>query len=317
MVVHFPRPILVVPHGDETLGAFQSRSVRVGIHVRNVGHIVALLFHPMGEREFPKQKFSRPHGLGILDQMILAELRIRAVKAHPTGVGRIGAPLFSFLVSRVAIVVVVVERILVGGPAVVGQPGHVTALKKQLAGTVIPHRENDVALHAPFFLAEFAQVDAAQPIPGNLKLHRRFPLAFAQAALADRRIGLGLALQRIESLHEPSSGSAVITGTEDLQIKRRNRIRAHHDLEGLAGAHARGGAIAFDAPGTPQFDRFIVGDVDLGEQPVARAGLGIFPANGIVTDRNRGHASGDAFYARSERKTGGGGPLQEFTTAQF
>ena len=66
--------------------------------------------------------------------MILAELRVRSVKTDPPGIFRVGAPLFSFLVSGVAVGVVVVERILVGGPAVVGLPGHVTALEQQVAG---------------------------------------------------------------------------------------------------------------------------------------------------------------------------------------
>ena len=115
----------------------------MGIHIRNVGHIVALLFDPIGEREFPKQKFPRTHGLGILDQMILTELRVGTVKTHPPGVGCIGAPLLPFLKSCVAILVVVVQRILGGGPGVVGQPGQLAALKEQIAGAGIDVLESE------------------------------------------------------------------------------------------------------------------------------------------------------------------------------
>ena len=40
---------------------------------------------------------------------------------------------------------------------------------------------------------EFAEIGAAQPIAGDFKFQRRFPMAFAQAVLADRWIGLGFA----------------------------------------------------------------------------------------------------------------------------
>ena len=168
--------------------------------------------------------------------MILAELRVRTVKTHPPGIVRVGAPLFPFLISRVAILVVVVKRPLVSRPTVVGLPGHVAALEEQIAGAIIAHDEDDVALHAALLGSEFAQIDAAQPIVWNLKFYGRFPLAFAQTVFAYQRIGLGFARQRIETLHETTAGSAVVTRAEDFQIKLRHWIRAHHDLDRVASA---------------------------------------------------------------------------------
>ena len=78
-----------------------------------------------------------------------------------------------------------IERPLVGGPTIVGSPGRIAALKKQVAGTVITHDEYDVALEALLFCGEFTQVDTTQPILWDFKLYRRFPLAFAQAVFAD------------------------------------------------------------------------------------------------------------------------------------
>ena len=122
--------------------------------------------------------------------MILAELRVGTVKAHPPGVRCIRAPLLPFLISSVAVLVVVVQRILVGRPTVVGQPGQIAALEKQIAGAVITHNENDVALHAAVLRGELAEIDTAQPILGNLKFHGWFPLAFAQTAFANLGICL-------------------------------------------------------------------------------------------------------------------------------
>ena len=156
-----------------------------------------------------------------------------------------------------------VKRPLVGRPTVVALPGHIAALKKQVARTIIAYDENDVTLKSSFFGCKFAQVDTAKPILWDLKLNGRFPFALAQTVFADLRVRLSLALNRRELLHEASAGSAVIACTIDLQIELRHRIRAHHHLERLARRHARLGTIALDARGSPQLHRLVHDDLVL------------------------------------------------------
>merc|ERR1711964_177416 len=185
-------------------------------------HIVALLLYPIGEREFPEKKLSRPHGRRSIDKTTLTKIGVGTVKTHPPGI-RTPGPLFSFSAIEDKLVTVV-KRPPVIGPTIVGLPGQVAALKKQVARAVVAHDEDHVTLQAVLLGSEFALIDAfhllggelaqihaAQPVVGNLKFYRRFPLAFAQAILADRRIGLDLALYRIEFLHGTPAGAAIVT----------------------------------------------------------------------------------------------------------
>ena len=110
---------------------------------------------------------------------------------------------------------------VVGGPAVVGGPGQVAALKQQIAGAVIADDEDDVALQVFFLGGQFPQVDAAQPILGDLEFHGGLPLAFAHIVFANRRFRLWGALYRIKRLNESSAVSVVVAGSIDLQLERR------------------------------------------------------------------------------------------------
>ena len=78
----------------------------------------------------------------------------------------------------------------IGWPAVVSRPGQVTALKEQIAGAIIADDENNVALNSAGLFRQFPQLDAAQPIFGNLKFYRGLPIAFAQVVFTDGRVRL-------------------------------------------------------------------------------------------------------------------------------
>ena len=62
--------------------------------------------------------------------MVLAELPVGTVKADPAGIILVGTPFLPLLNSRVPVRVVVIERPLIGRPAVVGGPRNVAALEK-------------------------------------------------------------------------------------------------------------------------------------------------------------------------------------------
>ena len=173
---------------------------------------------------------------------------------------------------------------IVGRPAVVSGPGQITALKEQVAGAVITHDEDDVALNAFLFRGELAEIDTAEPILRNLKFDGRLPVALAEIVFADRRIWLGFAFEGFKGAHETPAVTVVITRPEDLQLEGRNWIGAHHDLERLTGPHTVGGAIAFD-PGAATVGEDLVnlaGELArLCDHPVASAGLLIFLLNEI------------------------------------
>ena len=128
----------------------------------------------------------------------------------------------------------------IGGPTIVGGPGQVAALKQQIAGSVITHDEDDVALCSRIFSCQFPQIYAAQPIVGNGKFNRGFPVTFVNVILANWWYLLRGAFERVKTFHQSSPISVVVTGPKDLQIELGLRIGAHHNLQGLTRTHAIG-----------------------------------------------------------------------------
>src|SRR5688572_14695944 len=88
---------------------------------------------------------------------------------------------------------VIVEREIVG-PAVVGGPGGVAALKQKIAAPIIAHNKNNIALELFAYGGELSKVHSAQPVFRDVQRDCWFPLALAHAFLANRRIGLRLSL---------------------------------------------------------------------------------------------------------------------------
>ena len=147
------RPVLVVADREPPLGAAEAGGVGVGVDVRDVGHVVAVLLHPEGERELPEQELARAdRERGVED---LAVLAVGPVEARLD----VRAPVPLLLA-------VVVEREL-AGPAVVGVPGGVGALEQEVGPAVVADDEDDVALQPLALGRELAEVDAAGPVVGD------------------------------------------------------------------------------------------------------------------------------------------------------
>ena len=180
-----------------------------------------------------------------------------------------------------------IDRV-VGGPAVVGCPRQFAALKQQITGAVIADDEDDVALQVFFLGGQLSQVDAAQPIVGNLEFHGGFPLAFAQVVFTDGRVRLRGAFQRVKSFDQPGPVSIVVACSKDLHLERGRRISAHHNLQLLAGTNAVRRAIPFNPRATSvgQVGSDLPGGLArVGKHPVARAGFCVFTLDQISPRR--------------------------------
>jgi hypothetical protein len=64
------------------------------------------------------------------------------------------------------VLAIVVESEVVG-PAIVGLPGEIAALEDEFGGARVADDKDQVALGVPTELSELAEVDPAQPVPGN------------------------------------------------------------------------------------------------------------------------------------------------------
>ena len=131
----------------------------------------------------------------------------------------------------------------------------------------------DVALQPVRVGGELAEIDAAQPIVGNLAIPQRGSQAQSRTRFgrsADR------AAPRPRSgpsfVHQPPAVAAVVAEPIDVESKSRRGIRADVKANRLARAHAGVRAITFD-PRAAIFGRRI--DARVREHPVARAGLGV------------------------------------------
>src|SRR5438876_635479 len=144
---------------------------------------------------------------------------------------------------------VVIERPEVG-PAVVSRPGGIGTLEEKVAIPVVADDEDHVTLEFLPFLGELGEIDAAGPAHWNRESRRRPPRALAQALPPHGRIRLRRALERTEAFHVTATLAAVITHPVEVDHKDRRRVRADLEFDGLPGADARPGAVAFD-PGTP------------------------------------------------------------------
>ena len=72
-------PVFVMADAEEGVGTRDLRGIEA-VHIGTIRDVVAVLFHPVGEREFPQQKFARAVGEGMFKN--LGVLRVRPVKAH-------------------------------------------------------------------------------------------------------------------------------------------------------------------------------------------------------------------------------------------
>jgi len=240
---------------------------------------------------------------------VLVNLRIlavRPVKAH-LGADRMRA-------ARIG-----VERVVVG-PLVVGLPGVVAALEKEVGRAVIADDKDAIALpvrlhRTVWHGGEAGEINAAGPGGGHLERERWLPLAFAQAVLTDGWIRLFRAAQRAFGLHQPRAAHAVVAGPENLHDEPRVGAGADHEVESITGLYALARAVAFD--GRRAGAAGLV-EAHAGELPVEGAGLGVF----LCDERAASGAGGIGLLlcvavATDECCcTGGGRGLKEFATAE-
>src|SRR5262249_5376550 len=148
--------------------------------------------------------------------------------------------------------------------------------------------KDDVALEALALGGELPQVDAAGPVGRDCERCRGLPGALAQPLGPDRRIGLDLARERPELLHEPAAMAVVIAQPVDLQDERRPRIGADGDRDRLPGPDARPRGVTLD-PGTAVPGLGV--DLDLGRHPVAGAGPLVLATDPLGIGGGRGPAA--------------------------
>ena len=175
-------PVFIVANAEEGVAAGDLFGVQT-IAIGTVGDIVAVLFHPVGQRIFPEEKLARANRERVLEN--LRVLRVRSIKAdghiHRVRAARVG-----------------IERVVIR-PFVVRLPGIVAALKKEISRPLIAHDEDDIALPVGFvallrYGGEPPEINTTWPVRRDLYCGGRFPLALAQAIFTGGWLGLRLAL---------------------------------------------------------------------------------------------------------------------------
>src|SRR5437667_9182522 len=132
------------------------------------------------------------------------------------------------------------------GPAVVSRPSGVRTLEEKVAFSVVADDEDHVTLEFLPFLGELGEIDAAGPALWNRESHRRRPRALAQALPPYARIRLRRAPKRADPLHVTSALAAVMAHPVEVDHEGRRRVRADLEFDGLSGADASPGAVAFN-----------------------------------------------------------------------
>ena len=182
---------------------------REHVAVGAIGHVVAVLLEPVGQRELERQELARAERERVVDHGLV--LGLAAVGPVEADVGP--GPLTALGMG--------VEGIVVR-PAVVGLPGVVGALEQDVGRAIVADDEDDVALPVGLGVVvgdgrEPAQVDAAGPVAGDRQRRGRLPPALVAGSWG-RASGSGCALPS----NGPSSSTsrapaaAVIAHAEDL-----------------------------------------------------------------------------------------------------
>ena len=112
---------------------FSPRSGAEHVAVGAVGHVVAVLLQPVGQRELERQELAGADRQRIVDDARV--LRLAAVGPVEADVGPGALVALGVRVDRVVV-----------GPAVVGLPGVVAALEEDVGRAVVADDEDDVAL---------------------------------------------------------------------------------------------------------------------------------------------------------------------------
>ena len=236
----------------------------MGVAVRDVRDVVTLGFEPIGEGEFPQEPFTRTGAQRRVED--LAILAVRTIEADL----HVAAP--------PPLMLAVVIKGELAGPAVVGLPGVIRTLKNEVGAAVIAHNEDDVALQTFAFRRELAKIDAAGPVRRNLQRGARLPLAIAHALGADGWVGLHCARERPERREVTSSGPAVEAHAIHVDGERGRRIGADEELDAIARSRAGVRTVTFNP-----WTAILGGGIDsrVLEHPVARSRFLILAADEV------------------------------------
>src|SRR5438128_154724 len=99
----------------------------------------------------------------------------------------------------------------------------VVRLEEKIRRALVADDEDDVALVAVVDGRELAEIEAADPVVGDAQTRAGFPLALAQAFLADGGRGLRLSLELPEAAHMSAAAPLVVPQTIDVDHEPRGR----------------------------------------------------------------------------------------------
>ena len=108
----------------------------MGIDIAAVADVVAQRFHPVGDRQFPAEPFARSRCERSIEYLTVLPIR----------------PVVTDIDSCAPIpdrFLIVIKGVL-AGPAIVGMPGVVRALKQEVDFSIIFNDERNVTLHPGF-----------------------------------------------------------------------------------------------------------------------------------------------------------------------
>src|SRR5439155_6361827 len=128
-----------------------------------------------------------------------------------------------------------------------------------------------------------------QPVGRDFDRRAGLPPAIADAFFANRRIGLGRALEWAETQHLPPACPDVVAHAVNIQREGRRRIGADMKGDFFSTPAAGSRAITFD-PRTPVFCLRV--NAGVRQQPVTRPGPGVLTADQVALGGNG--FSGDA-----------------------
>ncbi len=276
VLAHGPRPVLVVADREEDAVPRQQVRARVGVDVREVGHVVAFALEPAQRVVLPApQEVARavePHAVRAHRVRAIERDLARGTAPAVEGVERPAAP-------------VVVRG--VGGDARLEEQGG--------SALVVAHHEHDVGLPPRRARGEPRQVDPARPGSGRVRgrqVVRPAPAALHQpGGRVGRRHRLPDAGTGDGPRHAARARAAVPAHAEDVDPVVRIE-RADEQVDGSAPLDAGGRRVALDLPRLGR----------RGDLPVRGAFLLVLQHGRVARERAGARGGEGTAVARGERE---------------
>src|SRR5688500_15131551 len=119
---------------------------------------------------------------------------------------------------------------IVVAPLVGRLPGGAAGVRRHVRRSTGPHKKENVTLIAESAAGKPSQIDSADPIIRDFKLHGTLPLAFAEPMFSDRRCGLGLDCERAHLLHMSPPFAPVISHPIEVDRYLGGRVGAEKNI---------------------------------------------------------------------------------------